>query len=1648
MSKKAIFFSALILIICASAFAAGGKDNMSRTSGDVSGFTDSVDTSSRRPGRYNYYLEARDRAGNITLSGPDNIDIDPVSDLPQATIISPMPNMRVQGNLNVVGIAVDDDAVAQVLISVRRGTDGKGEQLVYVTAEGADHWSYFLDTTDPDIWTDGVYTITAWAVDINGISGIAEHIRPRQHKTHSVIWHLDRKQPVTTVTSHGVGALVSGNIRLRGHTADGNGIKNLAYSVDGGERYTQTRINYDRRTGLYNWEINLATRSFEDGAQVIWFRAHDGQGSQGIAAHLLFINNTGPQVQIVYPAPDAAVNGLFTISGLAKHDVGLRSVSWKAGNIASGEFELLPGNHWWSTNVDLRGQRVTSIDIEVRAEDVSGNVTTARQRYRVNPNDDLPVVTLQEPAAGVLKSGDNVIVKGSVADDDGVASIFYSINAGPPVEVPCSGYFQFMIPTIPEGTNNLEVWAKDTTGVIGNKVLVRGLVVPGAKAEVSIASFTSGTGRTAVISNFYTGMPVTPVQRMTMQVNFKGNGLIVANVAIGSLPAAQIRVGSPNREGVYSVNIPFPAELPGGLTKIQFTLTDRFGREVTYDEYVLVSGYSDYTFNWVRHKELEDGRIIISSQEEVLIGLGGTPLSYAVLSGAGAANLEVSVDEQGRVKMRGLQEGDSGPLTLQLTAQDGVAFETSLRVITDFYGPTITLTNAGEYIWVQNSVQAAFNLTGRIRLKSAEYSLDMGTTWNDLLTQAEVGALGAVYNSNVAKMLDITDIEDGSLVLLIKATAESGVESIANLTVLKDTVAPQAVLITPNAEARVNGTIRMGFAIEEAGTIQSVRYIRPASPGVREISAEVFNAETWNQNYSLRFLEVLMDSLEMPLDEKMRFVFTDKADNNSEVALWDFVIDKEMDIPTAFIILPTDGSVITSDFLVSGIMFDDDAIKQIYWKIDKGQEQTLVAENSFLIPVSLLSLTDNEHTITVVAEDIYGVRSEEVTCTIKVSLAEPTGAISYPLLDTILRETIEIRGTAVDANGIQKVQVSLDNGNTFNTVHATYQTGNVPTTPTPISWNYYFNTKVLSDGPHAVFFRIIDNYDVFSTYASMINVDNTPPDIAMDNPVDGSISVGTVPVMSRILDPNLKAVSIEVRSLDGVRLPPELMSRGLSPVPIIRETVNLMGYPDGVYDITIMASDNAGNVTRTSRNVQLARETYKNFIEILYPLDNEEVHGEFNLYGFAGGTDPAGTVTLSINDSTTLTSEVDEAGYFRFNLNAENLAVGVNNVVVYSYFGGATATSSEKRSLVFSSDGPWVTIDSFAFGEFAYDRPYIYGRTGYILSAEDRALLADRSTDRMIREEIQAKRPNFTEISFDNGQTFTRTSGSIARNVDYRYRLETGDMTEGMHYIIVRTTMRNEEKVVTRMIVQVDKTPPVIRLISPEVGGRYNTEILYSASASDDIELESFTYHLRAGDKTAYELPGFLQGLYLEAVIPPFIRQIDPVNVPVFFSGGATYMDIGLGLSFFDDNVKIQAQYGFMTNEQWVSLGGTPDSIRYGGQVLGIKLLASVYQLPFGSFAGPDWEWLSATFALGANFSLFDLGSEGYTQSGTPTWMSALLFQVEFPRMTIPKIKAMRTYSIFTEGQLWFVPTDVDASALGIDIVIPHITVGFRMYVF
>ena len=68
-----------------------------------------LDISDYPAGTYNIIIEGVDKAGNIYTEGPFDIYIDPESDKPIVNISNPEPQMKVNGNLNIIGTCVEDD---------------------------------------------------------------------------------------------------------------------------------------------------------------------------------------------------------------------------------------------------------------------------------------------------------------------------------------------------------------------------------------------------------------------------------------------------------------------------------------------------------------------------------------------------------------------------------------------------------------------------------------------------------------------------------------------------------------------------------------------------------------------------------------------------------------------------------------------------------------------------------------------------------------------------------------------------------------------------------------------------------------------------------------------------------------------------------------------------------------------------------------------------------------------------------------------------------------------------------------------------------------------------------------------------------------------------------------------------------------------------------------------------------------------------------------------------------------------------------------------------------------------------------------------------------------------------------------------------
>ena len=2007
---KSLFVLFFLCSICGFSFAHGKGDIEEIDVDNVNSWKENFDLegkTQKKAVKYNIMITASDLGGNEHIEGPFNLYVDPESDRPICGITNPYTNMRVVGNLNIVGTCVDDDGVSKVELLLDEGTEY--EKLV--VADGTEFWSYYLDTNNLE---EGPHTIKVTGYDINDEPVVSKPVK--------LTWQLDRKQPLTAVENVGMGQLVSGNVNFKGTVSDGNGIKELYYSVDSGKFWIPVKLSKTKQFDTVEFSISLDTRKFPDGPSVIWFKAIDNATSEGAYAFLYYIDNTKPDVQIVYPGEEP-VNGKFTVAGFAKDDVGVTDLSWSFGD-QSGVFELVPGNPYWAVTVDTIGSKDKSRKFTVKAVDRATNVVEVTKTITFDQEADKPVVTITEPVAGDIYAGDDkpVFVRGFATDDDTLESVKIQLDSEEPVIQQTRGVFYYELckaSDLSAGNHKITITGIDQNGVEGNPVTVQivskgaapvftpGVVTSGKEsvdfvngmeihpeagktfsvtatsplgikeAHIEVAGqdprdevlknltsytvsipvtpgFTKGlvpvtirvtdvidrtteykavfyVTNTALVKNddpivvfddstvaedgsiinnpdfpvtgYLIGanaakvelVPATPfatafldgnqiklfpgnaigaskpvVVRVTTdkgkvvesrslvfkndtvlpnlyinnysdyqaisarQTNFKITGSVKCETGVGALyyrvlgaeATIDPKTGTVAKVAARAVEDSFQSipvgidgnfsldfetySLPDGMYIIEFIAESAGGNKTAkavavnnlpeieeiggkiaaakpqiitwidaFDVYAIATyqGELDENFKIFPRADMEegsnalvwgtakytaqkdptlsaniaevDGNLYYSGMPVVLpYGVSKEPKYMRLYIDTGAAvssvTYEITGDEvpggdqrqTGSVKLNKpegtrwtadiplnnlparvnkinitikagslqqvvtgsvtvvrdtsveitddqekiysfagvgtfydsqdsnwvLLDGSkytfyanvTGPVRAELEGNaDGLSLETDGKFITlyatkdgtyknvklkvtdrfgdvyrtdamnflaDSEAPQLNLQTPVLHDWLSDTFKLSGTIADALGVRRAEYSLDGGETWREILLKGDAKGLGVTFSEDVK----IAYMDDGLVKLDIRAFDNAGHTALVTTAAFKDTTPPVVSVVEPLAIDIVNGDNLIVFKVDDNGWFNKAEYLMIGNKERSEKRSEI-------PLEPLVFTHVGTE--ERPIDDIMQFIFTDDAGNRTAIEGWDFTIDNKSDLPVAEIHVPDELQVITRDFTISGVVYDDDGPSTIWYKIDDNEYQMIPEPGtSFSIDVPLASMTDNEHTIYIYAVDVNGVKGEVAQRTFRISLEEPKGAVELPTIDTSVREVITISGVASDKNGIMKVELSLDNGNSYN--DAVGQE----------NWSYKVDTRAIPGGTQVVFLRITDNYGIKGLYSSLINIDNQAPDIALDLPLDDSTSTGQLFFSGYAFDNvEISDLYITIRNMEKTS---EAIKRPIPINNIIGETLDITDLPDGFYNVELSGEDKAGNRTNVSRNIHLDKSKPPAVVDVLYPLNGEHKNGNFNIYGQASSNieGKISSLKLYVDDKFVKETSLTESGFFKFEITPASevntgeldydgnpikavitdMTDGTHTYYVEAVLEDGRKVPSLSQTITYSSIGPWITLDNFTYGDFAMRRPYLKGRAGYSRDPDEVAAAKAKDASKEFKDMVAAKTVAKVELSFDNGKTFTE----LSTNDKWLYRVENQDWTEGYHFLLIRATMKNGEVAIERTIVQIDNTSPTVRLIAPGNGGRYNQMLEASGLSKDEVGLEKVTISLRKGDKSSYEVPSFIQGLYVD-----------------FHFWGASLFEVGAGLTFFDDNVKLQFVFGQYTQAQRDAVNNflkrDPTELRYGGNIFGGKLLANISTIPFSFFFGHDFDWLSASVAVGAQFNYFS-----QTNSGKGQILSAVLGQLEFPRVHINEVKAFSTFSMYYEYSLWFIPSDV----AGDDIkkLIHQGSIGLRVNIF
>ena len=1314
---------------------------------------------------------------------------------------------------------------------------------------------------------------------------------------------------------------------------------------------------WQETTGTEVWLREFDLAGSKPGTHNVVIRARDSAGNEALVGpyNIRIDPSVGlPTARIIYPDKDTVLRRDIHVIGIAGGRIGVEKVEIK---LDEGDFVLAEGSEYWSASLDSASIPDGRHTLTARAIDprgMEGPATTVSFILDRSP----PALSIRSHQAGSLVRG-TAVFEGTAEDANGIARLELSVDGGATFqdlafrssrgERAVSFSFPVQSAKLPDGAAIYQVRAVDGTGAAAVHPIL--FFVDNQAPELDILWPEKGAGVSGSFRVTGTMKDVVGVKSLSWEIG-------------KSVQDIEMRPGDP----YWTADVQIPPGT-GRTVDLRIVATDRSGNR------------SVITRGFVNDLESSVPKVKVSYPGEAVLAAfppDGAIYGY-VTGGSGADSVQVEGGKAYpakpgfRIPASDIGLGRS-ELRIRARGTDGVPGE-ELRVrVLRPYPPSgmvmppppepsmVTVLNPEANAYLKGD----FDLAGTVENPSGarlEYRLGPEEPWQEI----PLGPGGA-FSVRVSPGA----LPDGPIHLELRTQVDGIAASPVYHPLNRHTAVPEVRIHSPRSGEIVNGSVTVSGEVLSAVPIEEVTYTLDGKNYQQLKAVPLATGAAFS---------VVVDFTALQKAGGAAGIRAVDAAGNVVTAAPQAAVDAAGDLPFVQLNLPRDQEVVTGDFSVSGMAFDDDGVAAVHWRIGSGNYSRLDVEQSFRIEVPLASVGNGEQKIEVYAEDIYGRVGPASSAVLRVSTDPPALRVTAPGIEAFNRGVTTLKGTARDPNGIAWVRVSLDNGATFQTAEGTE------------SWSLSLNTEAYKDGVYSILVIAADSFGIESMVSSLLTIDNTPPVISLREPANGRITETTLRVSGQSSDnTGVETLAFELSAVSGSLKP---LRFEVEPRLAVLESLDISSLPSGTYNLRMSAKDAAGNTTVVVRDLEVIRDTSAYQVQLLDPLPGMEHVGALSVSGRVRG--PTLPASVSVYSGATLLGEadVDRFGYFHKSL--EGLPE-MSLLVLSAGFTTPTGAKvkSAEHSVYLQPYGPVLAVESHRDGDSVSGRPWLKGTAGMRLSPSE-AESAGKKADRLYEAAS-------VWVSLDNGRSFQPAEGAGA----WKFRLETAELPSGPLPILVRAEFADGRSAVRRILLIVDTAPPVVTLVVPQERSLHAESLLMYGTATDDYGLEKVEVNLRVGDKAGYSIPRFIQGLYLDT-----------------HALGATYGDVGLGLSFFDNNVKLQVQAGI-----------APPG-RFTGNVIGTKLLANVLYLPFDYFLGPDWSFFSMSLALGANFSYFTMDS-----GSDPLVMSSVLVQWEFARFQIAEWTTFRTFSLYAEPNLWFAASDVEAG------VIFKLAFGFRVGIF
>ncbi len=1617
-TQKTIFILLLLFVISGPLAALGKQDSSEYQEVDgKENWQKTIDLSEAEPGEYNLLVKAVDSAGNVGHAGPYNIVVDPDSSIPGVSISYPVTGERLGTSFSVVGVAWDDDEVEKVVLAVDEGE--------FESVQGTKFWSWHYERQgSAQALGDGPHILRVRARDIDG------NTSPEI----SLEVNIDTATPDFTIDTPEAGAVVSGKIEIEGFVQDENGIRKGAVSWDGGKEEEKLSLKKDKDSTIYRFSHTIDTRDLEDGPRLVNLKAEDNTGSTGGTAFLLFVDNAAPEISFLYPGEEE-LNGNFTVVGRAEDAVGIEALTFRADNGQEGRVELKPGNSLWMQSFDYSGIKSGKKKITFQLSDTAGNSIKEEISFRLNRETDLPRLFCSEYSGEALTFAGTPVFSGWAEDDDGpVAAIEYMVEDLTPWEkIDSTGTWSLSLTDFSAGEGVLKLRAIDRNGTTGETVSIPFSVLPPPGKIFLENLIVEAQGATA----WRAGRIFAYGEKAELQGRLEA-------FSPGTVLYYRFDEGDERKIG-----LDWNDEKNSARFSIKLSEKETAGR---HDLYMRLhnsqqaagrsdSAQADFRTRevtahtaWYREAPADENGLVqpLTLEEELLFDtpeetslstlFEGMELQGWIAEGdIRSISLDpeikaLRVEKEGRFfSLLPVEEAVIPRFTLEVESKTGVKFSFPVPGLrTDETPPRISLKSPGSSQRMKNTVLIAGEVKDKTEAKTLRCTIslpneaDASPRLVEIELQQIEGQAGAY---RFEREINLPGEErTGPVQFRLQTSDAAGNRGIKLFTLLQDSKAPEFHLIVPKGTRPANSD----WANEQTLVCG---YVRDGS----EVSAVQVGEDSFPLEHGFFAGQVNFSGMES-LPDSLNLQAKDQLDNVNNVEL-PLVLDIDRWKPQVRVYVPAEGEAFTESFRISGSAVDREGIDRVEYKINDGEWKTNNIENTFSIPISLSELKADQNSITVRAVDINGYTSDEVMRKFRLSLQEPKISVEKPALGEVVRGKIELTGPTEDENGIKKVGISFDNGNTFQNAQIQEAQADGPSV-----WSYKIDSTLLANGTNPILLHVEDEAGVDSYYSSLLNVDNSPPEVEIRSPGAGEFFYNSIHLEGRVHDSvEVKSIKISLNAVNEASAETETMENETADeatkeaestetgfaetesvktdTGVLLKYIDISELPRGKYLFNMSVQDGAGNSTDLSRPIELHSPQPEAPVFIL-PLPGDEPGPFFTVEGKIPQVNmeqSLGTTTkrvsLLIDGNIHSLIDVGDDGRFHSRLGPEDgISPGVHELSL-RWEHKETIVESEAHEIRYHDEGLWINTDSIHFGDHVGDLFTITGTAGYFEGSP--ADFESKKEEKEYQKELEDKQPSRVEISFDEGRSFLPIRGTEA----WSYRIYRQNHPEGEVRALLRARSESE-MVYTRLIFTVDTSPPQIDLYEKIENGRFNNSLYVSGHAFDESGLTDLQISLRPGDKNSYSTPSFIQGMYFDAT-----------------ALGATWFTSGLGMTFMDDNVKLQVQYGYAPEGYTDPETGTYRTARFGGQVLGSKLLANILYIPYDYFLGPKYQQLSASFALGANFSYFN--NPGAEES----WgiiLAGVTAQLEFLKYEFRDRRFLKYISAFAEGQVWLISSDVE----------------------